>query len=90
MIAQIRTNGCLQFMRGSHLMGRVDHVQLTPEQNGIDADIIRVAEQRLQVEYAELEPGDAVFFHCNTFHRSDQNRSLDRRWTLIICYNRAR
>ena len=36
----------------------------------------------------ELEPGDAVFFHANTLHRSEQNRSDDRRWTLICCYNR--
>ena len=36
----------------------------------------------------ELEPGDAVFFHSNTLHRSDQNRSPHRRWTLICCYNR--
>ena len=84
-----RENGCLQFLRGSHHIGRVDHVQLTPEQNCIDPQVLRVAEQRLQLEYAELEPGDAVFFHCNTFHRSDQNRSQRRRWTLIICYNRV-
>lgn len=84
-----RGNGCLQFLRGSHLMGRTDHVQLTPEQNCIDPDVVRVAEQRLEREYAELDPGDAVFFHCNTFHRSDQNRSERRRWTLIICYNRV-
>lgn len=84
-----RDNGCLQFLRGSHLMGRADHVQLTAEQNCIDPDVVRAAEQRLQRVYAELDPGDAVFFHCNTFHRSDQNRSAQRRWTLIICYNRV-
>ncbi len=84
-----RDNGCLQFLAGSHLMGRADHVQLTPEQNCIDPAVVRVAEQRLAREHAELDPGDAVFFHCNTFHRSDQNRSARRRWTLIICYNRV-
>jgi uncharacterized protein involved in type VI secretion and phage assembly len=31
-----------------------------------------------------------LLFHCNTLHRSDQNRSPDRRWTLICCYNAAR
>jgi hypothetical protein len=30
-----------------------------------------------------------VFFHSNTLHRSDQNRSPHRRWTLICCYNRV-
>ena len=44
--------------------------------------------ERLAVVPCELEPGDAVFFHANTLHRSDQNRSPHRRWTLICCYNR--
>lgn len=84
-----RDNGCLQFLKGSHLMGRADHVQLTPEQNCIDPDVVAVAEARLERVYAELDPGDAVFFHCNMFHRSDQNVSDRRRYTLIICYNRV-
>ena len=81
-------NGCLQFLRGSHLLGRADHVKLTDEQNCIDPDVVAAAEQRLENVHAELDPGDAVFFHCNMFHRSDQNLSETRRWTLIICYNR--
>ena len=35
----------------------------------------------------ELDPGDVLIFHSNTLHRSDQNRSPNRRWTLIVCYN---
>ena len=84
-----RDNGCLQFLKGSHLMGRADHVQLTPEQNCIDPNVVAAAEARLEHVYAELDPGDAVFFHCNMFHRSDQNLSPRRRYTLIICYNRV-
>jgi ectoine hydroxylase len=34
-----------------------------------------------------MEPGDALFFHSNLLHRSDQNRSPDPRWVLICCYN---
>jgi ectoine hydroxylase-related dioxygenase (phytanoyl-CoA dioxygenase family) len=34
-----------------------------------------------------LAPGDAVIFHGNTLHRSDQNRSDRRRWTFLCCYN---
>jgi hypothetical protein len=37
-----------------------------------------------------MEPGDVLLFHCNTLHRSDQNRSPQRRWTIICCYNAAR
>ena len=35
----------------------------------------------------ELDPGDVLIFHANALHRSDQNRSPNRRWTLLICYN---
>ena len=30
-----------------------------------------------------------MFFHANTLHRSAQNHSPHRRWTLIGCYNRV-
>ena len=30
------------------------------------------------------------FFHGNLVHRSDQNRSPNRRWTVLFCYNAAR
>jgi len=92
MIALDRTdreNGCLQFVKGSHAMGRADHVKLTKEQNEIDPKVVAAAQARLETVYAEADPGDVVFFHCNLFHRSDQNRSDKRRWTLIVCYNRV-
>ena len=41
------------------------------------------------IEYCELDKGDALIFHCNAIHRSDANRSANRRWTLLICYNRV-
>ena len=44
----------------------------------------------MELEYAVMEPGDALFFHCNTLHRSDANNSPDPRWSLICCYNAAR
>jgi ectoine hydroxylase-related dioxygenase (phytanoyl-CoA dioxygenase family) len=37
-----------------------------------------------------MDPGDALFFHCNLLHRSDQNRSEHPRWSMICCYNAAR
>jgi ectoine hydroxylase-related dioxygenase (phytanoyl-CoA dioxygenase family) len=40
-----------------------------------------------ELVYCEMEPGTALFFHANTLHRSDQNRSEFPRWTLICCYN---
>ncbi|HQX58948.1 MAG: phytanoyl-CoA dioxygenase family protein [Rhodoferax sp.] len=85
-----RDNGCLQVLRGSHLAGRVDHGVLPGEQVG--ADLRRVEEMKKQLElvYVELEPGDGLFFHANVMHRSDQNRSPNRRWTVLFCFNAAR
>lgn len=37
----------------------------------------------------ELEAGDALFFHCNLLHKSEQNNSDRRRWAFLIAYNRA-
>ena len=34
-----------------------------------------------------MAPGDALFFHPNLLHRSDQNHSEHDRWALICCYN---
>lgn len=85
-----RSNGCLQVLKGSYHLGRIDHGVLGGGQVGADADRVAEATKNLEVVYAEMDPGDALFFHCNTLHRSDQNRSADRRWTLICCYNAAR
>ncbi len=92
MIALDRTtrdNGCLQIVRGSHLLGRIDHTPLTAGQNEVDPARMPHVLVRHETEYCELEPGDAVFFHANAIHRSDANRSPHRRWTLLICYNRV-
>lgn len=84
-----RENGCLQVLRGSHLMGRIDHGK-TGDQTGAEEERIAAAMARLELVYVECEPGDTLFFHCNLLHRSDQNRSPNSRWSLICCYNAAR
>jgi ectoine hydroxylase len=84
-----RENGCLQVLRGSHLMGRIDHGK-TGDQTGADMERVEAALKRLELVYIEAEPGDALFFHCNLLHRSDQNLSPNSRWSLICCYNAAR
>ena len=35
----------------------------------------------------ELDPGDALFFHSNVLHRSEQNHSDRRRWAFLMAYN---
>ena len=36
-----------------------------------------------------MDPGDALFFHCNTLHASSQNTSDHSRNVLLCCYNRV-
>ena len=84
-----RENGCMQVLKGSHHMGRITH-STTGEQAGADMERVREAEKRLENVYCEMDPGDALFFHPNILHRSDQNKSDNARWSLICCYNAAR
>ena len=84
-----RANGCLQVLRGSHLMGRVDHGK-TGDQTGADMERVNVALERMPLDYVECEPGDAIFFDSNLLHKSDMNRSDEPRWSLICCYNARR
>lgn len=84
-----RDNGCLQVLAGSHELGRIDHV-LTGDQAGADLERVNEAMKRLDVVHVEMDAGDALFFHCNLLHRSDQNRSEKPRWAMICCYNAAR
>lgn len=81
-----KENGCLQVLRGSHRLGRIDHV-LTGDQSGADPEHVEAARQHLELVYCEMNPGDALFFHANLLHRSDQNRSDNPRWSMICCYN---
>ena len=85
-----RENGCLQVLRGSHVAGRVDHGVLPGEQVGADPRRVEQMLKTMELVYAELDPGDGLFFHANLMHRSDQNSSDQRRWTVLFCYNAAR
>jgi Phytanoyl-CoA dioxygenase (PhyH) len=84
-----KENGCLQVIEGSHHCGRIDHV-LTGDQAGADRERVDEVLKRMPLVYVEMEPGDALFFHSNLLHRSDQNRSEHPRWAMICCYNAAR
>lgn len=81
-----KQNGCLQILKGSHRMGRIDH-NFSGEQTGADLERVELAKQRFELEYCEMSPGTGLFFHGNLLHRSDANESDDPRWGLISCYN---
>jgi ectoine hydroxylase-related dioxygenase (phytanoyl-CoA dioxygenase family) len=81
-----KENGCLQVIKGSHLMGRIDH-GFSGEQVGASQERVDEAINRLGLLYVEMEAGDTLFFHSNTLHRSDANNSDSARWSLISAYN---
>jgi ectoine hydroxylase-related dioxygenase (phytanoyl-CoA dioxygenase family) len=81
-----KANGCLQVISGSHKMGRVNH-GFAGEQVGADIQMVNNALKTMELVYAELDAGDALFFHSNLLHRSEANLSDFPRWSLISCYN---
>jgi ectoine hydroxylase-related dioxygenase (phytanoyl-CoA dioxygenase family) len=81
-----KENGCLQVIRGSHKLGRVNH-GFSGEQVGADMVMVNNALKTMELVYCELEPGDAFIFHPNLLHRSEANLSSEPRWSIISCYN---
>ena len=83
-----KENGCLQVIKGSHKMGRIEH-GFAGEQVGASQHYVDLALKTMDLVYVEIEAGDALFFHSNTLHRSEANLSDRPRWSLISVYNRA-
>jgi ectoine hydroxylase-related dioxygenase (phytanoyl-CoA dioxygenase family) len=79
-------NGCVKLVRGSHLLGRIDHARVG-EASGVDPQrLAKILESHAVVD-CEMAPGDAVFFHSNTLHASGPNRSNRPRTILHCSYN---
>lgn len=83
-----KENGCLQVIRGSHKMGRIEH-GFAGEQVGASQHYVDLILKTHALVHVELKAGDALFFHSNLLHRSEANLSGNARWSLISCYNRA-
>ena len=81
-------NGCLQVIKGTHKMGRVEH-GFAGEQVGASQHYVDLALQTMELIFVELKAGDVLFFHSNLLHRSEANLSDKARWSMISCYNRA-
>lgn len=85
LTAANKENGCLQVIKGSHKLGRVNH-GFSGEQVGADMTMVNNALKTMELVYCELQPGDALFFHSNLLHRSEANLSDHPRWSIISCY----
>jgi ectoine hydroxylase-related dioxygenase (phytanoyl-CoA dioxygenase family) len=81
-----KENGCLQVIKGSHKLGRINH-GFAGEQVGADMQMVSNALKTMELVYVELQPGDALIFHSNLLHRSEANLSDYPRWSVISCYN---
>ena len=79
-------NGCVQFIPGSHQLGRMDHPAAAGGQAVFEARVER-ARQRLGLVQVEMDVGDAVFFHCNTLHGSGINSTDSQRVMIFSSYN---
>jgi ectoine hydroxylase-related dioxygenase (phytanoyl-CoA dioxygenase family) len=83
-----KENGCLQVIKGSHKMGRIEH-GFAGEQVGASQHYVDLALKTMELVYVEIDAGDALFFHSNLLHRSEANLSEKPRWSLISVYNRS-
>lgn len=81
-----KQNGCIQVIKGSHKLGRVNH-GFAGEQVGADMTMVNNALTTMELVYVEIEAGDALFFHSNILHRSESNTSDKPRWSIISCYS---
>ncbi len=81
-----KANGCLQVIRGSHKLGRLNH-GFAGEQVGADMVMVNNSLKTMELVYCELDAGDALFFHPNLLHRSEANLSDHPRWSIISCYS---
>ncbi len=81
-----RENGCLQVLKGSHKLGRLDHVREN-DQTNVNREHLEAALKRFDHVYVEMDAGDVLVFDGNLLHRSDANRTNTYRWGYICSYN---
>jgi phytanoyl-CoA hydroxylase len=85
-----RGNGCLEMIPGSHRVAIAPPVLRAGADNmlssEVDAGLVDEWAERAGIEHVELDPGDLSIHHPNILHRSQPNRSNERRCGLDIGY----
>lgn len=76
-----RLNGCMKVIAGSHKRGLIPHHQ------GEDYMIDESSVTNDDIIYAEMDPGDVLFFNVLTLHASDPNNSDKPRLAAIVDYD---
>jgi phytanoyl-CoA hydroxylase len=84
---EVSDNGCLSFLPGTHRMdldgGRLDSALFLRED--LPENQALIARQVAGI----LAPGDAVFFHCRTFHAAGSNLTEEVKLSLVFTYHAA-
>lgn len=81
-----KQNGCLQVLRHSQKVGRINHDRVN-DQTVADNERVQECIKRFELEYIEMDEGDALFFDGNILHASNSNQSDFNRWSFIASYN---
>lgn len=82
-------NGCLQVLRGSQKLGRLDHAW-SGEHFIADSVRVNAAIDTLERRVITLAAGDALFVHCNLLHCLEPSRSTSGGRIVICSYNTER
>jgi ectoine hydroxylase len=80
-----KANGCLQVLRGSNRLGRLDHVKLG-DQMGIDKGRFAEVRQHHEQVDCEVPPGSVIYFDSLLVHGSRPNTTAGFRRSFIMCY----
>jgi hypothetical protein len=82
-----RDNGCIQVLRGSHRFGQVPFEVEQWGERHARPDVVEELQASCEVVYCELDPGDAVIFHCEILHQSFPNPTDNPRWAFLCAYD---
>lgn len=76
-------NGCVQIIRGSHTLGLVNP---SHPSGFVTEEQAKELAPDDQIEYVELQAGEAVLLHNWLLHRSDTNSTDISRRAFSVCY----
>jgi phytanoyl-CoA hydroxylase len=83
--AERRENGCLKLLPGTQRMDfsdeRLDAARFL--RTDLEANRALLATEAP----AELEPGDALFFHCRLFHAAGRNETASTKYSVVFTYH---
>ena len=82
-----QANGGMQLIPGTHNI-EFDEQRYDPEKF-LHTDLQENQELIQQAVLAELEPGDALFFHARLFHAAGRNQTAKRKFALVYTYRSA-